>query len=109
MGGVQQRKGFVAGGGDGIDQIKYFTTHFRRCVRRGEVGPNLETEGQQKKSVVQFCATENPAHAFRQLNMDFRMCISFPEISGFIIDKGVLEFGEKKGNTGREVEGSVIS
>lgn len=34
MGGVQQRKGFAAGGGDGIDQIKYFTTHFRRCARR---------------------------------------------------------------------------
>jgi len=88
MGGVQQRKGF-AGGGDGIDQIKYFTTHFRRCARRvarGRVGPNQETEGQQKKSVV------NSAHAFLPLNMDFRMCISFPKISGFIIDKGVLEF-----------------
>jgi len=34
IGGVQQRKGFAAGGGDGIDQIKYFTTHFRRCARR---------------------------------------------------------------------------
>lgn len=101
MGGVQQRKGFAAGGGDGIDQIKYFTTHFRRCARRvvRRVGPNRETMGQQKKSVVQFCATENPARAFRQLNMDFRMYISFPEISSFIIDKGVLEFWEKKGNT----------
>jgi len=84
------------GGGDGIDQIKYFTTHFRRCARRVARGrvvrPNQETERQQKKSVVQFCATENSAHAFSPLNMDFRMCISFPEISGFIIDKGVLEF-----------------
>lgn len=61
--------------------------------------PNQETEGQQKKSVVQFCATENSAHAFRRLHMDFRMYISFPEISGFIIDKEVLEFWGKKGKT----------
>lgn len=74
------------------------------------MGPSRETEGQQKKSVVQFCATENPAHAFHRLNMDFRMCINFPEISGFIIDKEVFEFWEKKGNTWkREVEGGVIS
>lgn len=101
MGGVQQRKGFAAGGGDGIDQIKYFTTHFRRCARRvvrGGAEPG-DYGAAEKKSVVQFCATENPARAFRQLNMDFRMYISFPEISSFIIDKGVLEFWEKKGNT----------
>lgn len=42
MEGVQQRKGFAVGGGDGIDQVKYFTTHFRRCARRvvwGGAGP----------------------------------------------------------------------
>lgn len=27
-------RGLLLGGGDGIDQIKYFTTHFRRCARR---------------------------------------------------------------------------
>lgn len=36
--GFRQRKGFAAGGGDGIDQVKYFTTHFRRCARRVVLG-----------------------------------------------------------------------
>jgi len=26
------------GGGDGIDRVKYFTTHFRRCARRVVLG-----------------------------------------------------------------------
>lgn len=38
-------------GGDGIDQVKYFTTHFRRCARRvarGGAKPGRLCEGQQK-------------------------------------------------------------
>lgn len=51
VGEIQQRKGFAVGGGDGIDQVKYFTTHFRRCTRRvvwgwGRFG---RLKGQQKK------------------------------------------------------------
>jgi len=34
--GFNRGRGLLLGGegGDGIDQIKYFTTHFRRCARR---------------------------------------------------------------------------
>lgn len=53
------------------------------------MGPVREAEGAaEKKSVVQFRATETPVFPSRRLNMDFRMCMSFPEISRFIIDKG---------------------
>jgi len=53
-GGVRCRAG--EGGGDGIDRVKYFTTHFRRCARRvvlgevgGTVGPARGTEGGQQR------------------------------------------------------------
>lgn len=103
MGEIQQRKGFAAGGGDGIDQVKYFTTHFRRYARRvvWGWGQSGRLKRQQKKSVVQFRATEIPVFPSRRLNMDFRMCMSFPEISRFIIDKGTTEFWEKKGEARR--------
>lgn len=88
--GFNGGRGLLLGGGDGIDQVKYFTTHFRRCARRVApgVGPDRETEGPAKKCVVQFHATETPVLTFHRLNMDFRMRISLPEISNFIIDKG---------------------
>lgn len=52
------------------------------------MGPDRETEGPAKKCVVQFQATETPVLTFHRLNMDFRMRVSLPEISSFIIDKG---------------------